>query len=122
MIAIWEPIQHGPTSSNNAAAVFAQGNVLPFSPRPNTPASRMPQVEREQVKARAARLRDAAAARRTRWLDSLAGTAHTVLIEGAGTGHTDSFAPVAVSGAGKGEVLAVRIVSRDGDHLVGVAE
>ena len=97
-------------------------HIFPFSPRPNTPASRMPQVERELVKARAARLRDAAADRRTRWLDSLVGTAQTVLIEGAGTGHTDSFAPVAVSGAGKGEVLAVRIIGRDGDHLMGVAE
>ena len=36
-------------------------HVFPFSPRPNTPAARMPQLERELVKARAARLRDAAA-------------------------------------------------------------
>ena len=49
-------------------------HIFPFSPRPNTPAARMPQVERELVKARAARLREAAAERRTRWLDSLVGT------------------------------------------------
>ena len=37
-------------------------HIFPFSPRPGTPAARMPQVERELVKARAARLRNHAAA------------------------------------------------------------
>ena len=36
-------------------------HIFPFSPRPNTPAARMPQLPREVVKARAARLREAAA-------------------------------------------------------------
>ena len=39
-------------------------HVFPFSPRPSTPAARMPQLPREVVKARAARLREAAAERR----------------------------------------------------------
>ena len=43
-------------------------HVFPFSPRPNTPAERMPQLAREVVKARAARLRAAASERRSRWL------------------------------------------------------
>ena len=46
-------------------------HVFPFSPRPDTPAARMPQVERATVKARAARLREAAAARRRAWLDNI---------------------------------------------------
>ncbi len=46
-------------------------HVFPFSPRPNTPAERMPQLAREVVKARAARLRAAASDRRSRWLDGL---------------------------------------------------
>jgi len=97
-------------------------HIFPFSPRPDTPAARMPQLPREVVKARAARLREAAAARRARWLDSLVGSRQRVLVENGGKGHADNFAPVAVSGAGKGETLAVRIASRDGDHLMGVAE
>ena len=97
-------------------------HIFPFSPRPDTPAARMPQLPREGVKARAARLREAAAARRARWLDSLVGSRQRVLVENGGKGHADNFAPVAVSGAGKGETLAVRIASRDGDHLMGVAE
>ncbi len=94
-------------------------HVFPFSPRPGTPAARMPQVEREIVKARAARLRDAAAARRIAWLDSLIGTAQRVLVENRGMGHSDGFAPVLVEGAVRGEIRDVRITARDGEHLVG---
>jgi threonylcarbamoyladenosine tRNA methylthiotransferase MtaB len=74
-------------------------HVFPFSPRPETPAARMPQVEREVIKGRAARLREIAAARRLRWLDSLVGSTLPGLIEGDGTGHTDNFAPISVSRA-----------------------
>ena len=95
-------------------------HVFPFSPRPGTPAARMPQVERETLKARAARLREAAAARRTAWLDSLIGSTQRVLIESPGKGHSDGFAPVLVEGAERGEIRDVRTTARDGDHLVGV--
>jgi len=94
-------------------------HVFPFSPRPNTPAARMPQVEREIVKARAARLRDAAAERRNAWLDSLVGTSQRVLIENNGKGHSDGFAPVVIAGAQRGDIGGARIVGRNGDHLVG---
>src|SRR6185312_5978054 len=56
-------------------------HIFPFSPRPNTPAARMPQLPREVVKARSARLRKVAAVRRRHWLDSLVGTTERVLIE-----------------------------------------
>ena len=92
-------------------------HVFPFSPRPDTPAARMPQVERELVKARAARLRGAAAERRTRWLDGLVGTTQAALIEGDGTGHSDNFAPLAIPGAMRGETGTVRIAGREGDRL-----
>lgn len=95
-------------------------HIFPFSPRPDTPAARMPQLEREIVKARAARLREAAEARRIGWLDSLVGTSQRVLIETGSKGHTDGFAPVFVPGAKRGDCGAARITGRDGDHLVGV--
>jgi threonylcarbamoyladenosine tRNA methylthiotransferase MtaB len=94
-------------------------HVFPFSSRPGTPAARMPQVEREIVKARAARLREAAAARRGAWLDGLAGTAQRVLVENNARGHSDNFAPVRVEGAARGDIGDARITGRDGDHLVG---
>jgi threonylcarbamoyladenosine tRNA methylthiotransferase MtaB len=95
-------------------------HIFPFSPRPGTPAARMPQVPRELVKARAARLREAAAGRRGNWLDSLAGTIQPVLIEGHGKGHTDGFAPLAIDAATRGQTGTVRITGRTDDHLTAV--
>ena len=93
-------------------------HIFPFSP--STPAARMPQVERETVKARAARLREAATSRRNRWLESLVGTTQPVLIEGYGKGHSDNFAPVSVADAKRGEVVEVFVSGRENDHLMGV--
>jgi threonylcarbamoyladenosine tRNA methylthiotransferase MtaB len=92
-------------------------HIFPFSPRPNTPAARMPQLPREVVKARAARLREKAAARRQRWLDALVGTIQPVLVENGGKGHADNFAPVRLEGARRGDAGLARIVGRDGDLL-----
>jgi threonylcarbamoyladenosine tRNA methylthiotransferase MtaB len=90
---------------------------LPYSPRPSTPAARMPQLERELVKARAARLRDAAASRRERWLQRFVGTTQPMLVEGNGVGHTDNFAPVALAGAARGQAGQARITGFDGNRL-----
>ena len=95
-------------------------HIFPFSPRPDTPAARMPQLAREVVKARATRLRAAASERRSRWLDSLVGTVQPVLVEGKGIGHTDSFAPVAIAGANRGQAGSARLTGRDGDRLQAV--
>ena len=92
-------------------------HVFPFSPRPNTPAARMPQVEREVIKARAARLREAAARRRARWLESMVGSVQPILVEGDGVGHTDNFAPVSIDGAVRGQSGSAMIVGRTGDML-----
>ena len=92
-------------------------HVFPFSPRPNTPASRMPQLQRELVKARAARLRTAAADRRSRWLRGLIGTTQHVLVENNAKGHSDGFAPVRIEGAARGQAGLALITGRDGDHL-----
>ena len=95
-------------------------HVFPFSPRPNTPAERMPQLAREVVKARAGRLRAVAAERRSRWLDSLIGSTQPVLIENNAKGHSDSFAPITIAGTSRGETGLARVTGRDGDHLSAV--
>jgi threonylcarbamoyladenosine tRNA methylthiotransferase MtaB len=97
-------------------------HVFPFSPRPNTPAARMPQLDRETVKARAARLREVAAARRTAWLEGLVGSRQRVLIESEGKGHSDGFAPVFVPGARRGDLAVARITAHDGGGLAGIFE
>jgi threonylcarbamoyladenosine tRNA methylthiotransferase MtaB len=95
-------------------------HIFPFSPRPDTPAARMPQLAHDVVKVRAARLREAAAARRTRWLDVLIGTRQPVLMENGGKGHADNFAPLAIEGSARGDVGTARITGRDGDRLTAV--
>ena len=68
-------------------------HIFPYSPRGGTPAARMPQVEPEIRKRRAALLREAGAARRAAWLSSLVGTCQSVLVERPGErGHTPGFA------------------------------
>src|SRR4051812_329095 len=95
-------------------------HVFPFSPRPNTPAARMPQIARELVKARASRLRAAADERRSRWLGRVVGSTQPVLIEGNGIGHTDNFAPVAVDGGTRGETGRILVTGYNGDQLTAV--
>ena len=97
-------------------------HIFPFSPRPNTPAARMPQLERELVKARAARLRHAAEERRSRWLDGLIGTRQTVLIENSEKGHSDSFAPVRIAGSKRGDLGAAKIIGHENETLIGMFE
>ena len=82
----------------------------------------MPQVERATVKARAARLREVAAERRSAWLDGLIGSTQTVLVENGEKGHADNFAMVHTAGIIRGVVGSALITSREGDHLIGTFE
>jgi len=74
---------------------IVHAHIFPYSPRLGTPAARMPQVAPEIRKARAALLRERAAARRDAWLTGLIGTRQDVLIEKPGDrGHAGNFAEV----------------------------
>ena len=90
--------------------------------RPGTPAARMPQLKRETVKARAARLRQAAEERRSRWLDSQVGTRPTVLIENSEKGHSVGFVPVRIADSKRGELGTARITDREQGSLIGIFE
>ena len=54
-------------------------HVFPYSPRPGTPAARMPQVPREIAKDRARRLREAGDAALRRYLDGEIGARRSVI-------------------------------------------
>lgn len=97
-------------------------HIFPFSPRPATPAERMPQLAPALVKARAHRLREAAAKRRSQWLDGFIGSNQRVLIENNGKGHADNFAPVLIEGASRGETGLARVTGRNADQLLAVFE
>ncbi|UZK67185.1 tRNA (N(6)-L-threonylcarbamoyladenosine(37)-C(2))-methylthiotransferase MtaB [Sphingomonas sp. M1-B02] len=87
-------------------------HIFPYSPRAGTPASRMPLVEPEVVKARAARLRAAAALRRSRWLEALVGSVQDILVERPGDrGHAGNFAEVHFPEQEVGSIVQVQIGS-----------
>ena len=89
---------------------IVHAHVFPYSPRPSTPAARMPQLAREVVKARAADLRARAAARRAAWLESLVGETLPVLAERDGTGYAPNYARVALpAGTRAGDVIDVNV-------------
>ena len=89
---------------------IVHAHIFPFSPRPGTPAARMPQVPRDVVRARAADLRARAAARRTDWLQSLVGETLPVLAERDGTGYAPNYARVALPAATRaGAVIDITI-------------
>ncbi len=84
------------------------GHVFPYSPRPGTPAARMPQVDHAAIRHRAAELRNAVAQRRSRWLQAHLGAPQAVLAERDGTGYTPSYARVALPpGTAPGTIVSV---------------
>ena len=92
-------------------------HVFPYSPRPGTPAARMPQVRGDAIKARAKRLRATGAAALQRRLVSEIGATRQVLIESATQGRTEHFIPVAISGEAPGAVRRLTISGIDGARL-----
>jgi len=84
---------HANNVSLIAAARIVHGHIFPYSPRPGTPAARMPQVDPVLVRERAAEVRAAVASQRAAWLQTLLGHPREVLAERDGTGHSGEFAP-----------------------------
>jgi threonylcarbamoyladenosine tRNA methylthiotransferase MtaB len=85
-------------------------HVFPFSPRPGTPAARMPQLDRAIVKERAARLREKGEAALASHLAAEQGAIRRVLVERGGGGHTEHFTPVRIAAGRPGDILAARII------------
>ncbi|MEL7105779.1 MAG: tRNA (N(6)-L-threonylcarbamoyladenosine(37)-C(2))-methylthiotransferase MtaB [Pseudomonadota bacterium] len=74
-------------------------HVFPYSPRPGTPAARMPAVDGSTIKSRAARLRAAGEHAVTRHSSAQVGTQHSILMESPTMGRTEQFAEVQFSTA-----------------------
>tara|TARA_B100000767_G_scaffold56700_1_gene52324 strand:- start:327 stop:1583 length:1257 start_codon:yes stop_codon:yes gene_type:complete len=69
-------------------------HVFPFSPRPGTPAAKMPQNDKAISKQRAKILREKGEKIKRNHLENLIGKEIEVFIEKNNTGHTNQFAPV----------------------------
>ncbi len=95
-------------------------HVFPYSPRPGTPAARMPAVPKALRRERAQRLRDAGADAAARFLDTRIGRDASVLIESAGIGRTEHYAPIRIGrDLAEGSVARLRVTGRDGGTLIG---
>jgi len=94
-------------------------HVFPFSPRSGTPAARMPQVPRQEVRLRASRLREAGERAFAARLAREVGARRSVLVEQPGFGRTEHFMPVNFHNGEPGEIVSVDIRSADGRTLRG---
>ena len=96
-------------------------HVFPYSPRPGTPAAKMPQVAKPLIKERAARLRAFGEAALARHFERHVGETRSALLERGLAARLPDFTPVrltALAGEG-GQVLPVRITGHDGKQLLG---
>ncbi|NOX95714.1 MAG: tRNA (N(6)-L-threonylcarbamoyladenosine(37)-C(2))-methylthiotransferase MtaB [Alphaproteobacteria bacterium] len=96
-------------------------HVFPFSPREGTPAARMPQLPKDIIKERAARLRAKGNSALHSFLDGLVGTKADAVMESGGRARLGNFAGVkcdATSGKA-GAIISLRLTARDGDMLLG---
>jgi threonylcarbamoyladenosine tRNA methylthiotransferase MtaB len=92
-------------------------HVFPYSPRPGTPAARMPQVAGREIRERASRLRAAGEASLRRRFASEVGLTRQILIESASQGRTEHFLPVAIGGDKPGAVRSLVVKGSDGARL-----
>ena len=96
-------------------------HVFPYSPRPGTPAARMPQLDKAMVKTRAARLRDVGAAALERHLRKYDGQTVEALVERGNSARLPDFTPVQfeIDPGEAGRPVRARIVRQDGKQLIG---
>ena len=92
------PTESDQAAANTRALIEEAGltflHVFPFSPRPGTPAARMPQLPHSLVRERAAALRALGERMARRFYESRVGTSASLLAEReTGEGHTEHFAP-----------------------------
>jgi threonylcarbamoyladenosine tRNA methylthiotransferase MtaB len=94
-------------------------HVFPFSPRPGTPAARMPQLAAGIVKDRARRLREKGEAALRRHLDAQVGATRKVLTEFNAIGHTEHFTPVRLDASVRpGMILELAVTGHNGRQLL----
>ena len=94
-------------------------HVFSFSPRPGTPAARMPQVSPAIVKERSKRLREHGGEALRKRLNAEIGATRRVLTESHGTGRTEQFIQVKLAGPFEpGRILDLTMAGHDGRQLL----
>ncbi len=96
-------------------------HVFPYSARPGTPAARMPQLNGDIVKARAARLRAKGEDRLKLRLERHVGTTQNALVEMGGRARLPDFAPIRIEGDAPdaGSIVTLELYAHNGTDLIG---
>ncbi|WP_423065784.1 tRNA (N(6)-L-threonylcarbamoyladenosine(37)-C(2))-methylthiotransferase MtaB [Devosia sp. CN2-171] len=94
-------------------------HAFPYSPRPGTPAARMPQVEKRVAKERAARLRALGDRQFEKLAASRIGQIESILVEKDGIGRQEQFITCSLPGHQAGEIVTARITHFVDGNLVG---
>ena len=98
-------------------------HVFPYSPRPGTPAARMPQVNGRIIRDRASRLRAAGANRLENFLQGQTGTICSALTETETTARSEHFAPIDLAAEGlPGTIVNVKITGTANGKLHGTVQ
>ncbi len=93
-------------------------HVFPYSPRPETPAANMPQVESKIRKSRAATLRQKGTLAKAAYFQKLNGQTAKILVEREGRGYTETYAPVRLNITHQqGAIVSALITSTSADGL-----
>jgi threonylcarbamoyladenosine tRNA methylthiotransferase MtaB len=93
-------------------------HVFPYSPRPGTPAARMPQVAGATIRERAARLREKGEGAYAAHLAAEVGAIRRLLVENGGVGRTEQFTPAEIDGPNPGTIVSARITGRTRRGLI----
>ena len=96
-------------------------HVFPYSPRPGTPAARMPQVLRAEIKNRASRLREKGDAAFRAHLEAEVGRRHSVLVEKDGLGRTEQFTLTEIDRGVPGEIVSAVVTGHTDRALISKA-
>lgn len=95
-------------------------HVFPYSPRPQTPAAKMPQLPRPLIKERAERLRAKGTEALTRHLNRQTGRTLNCVVEKPGFARAADFTEVVFEGhAVPGQLADIAITGHDGKHAIG---
>ena len=96
-------------------------HVFPYSPRPQTPAARMPQLPRPLIKERAQRLREKGSQALHRHLDRQVGRTLSCIVEKPGFARAADFTEVVFEGTGiAGQLADIAVHGYDQKHALGV--
>ena len=94
-------------------------HVFPYSPRPGTPAARMPQVNGKAIKMRAAALRSAGETQVQRHLQAQVGKTHQILMENPNMGRTEQFTEVSFANPKtEGQIVTAIILAAQDKQLI----